>query len=106
MDLIRVAANSRTTAVAGAIAGTIRDHGQANVQAIGAQAVSQATKAIAVARQFLAEENIELIFVPSMVDVDLCGEIRTALHMVVYSHSGNHDQRLQRPQNGNEDRGA
>jgi len=58
MELIKVAANSRSTAVAGAIAGVVRERGQVDVQAIGAGAVNQATKAIAIARGYLELEGL------------------------------------------------
>ena len=54
MNMIKVSANSRTAAVAGAIAGVIREHKYAEVQAIGAGAVNQAMKALALATERLA----------------------------------------------------
>ena len=83
MTLIKVSAESRSTAVAGAIAGVIRENGRAQVQAIGPQAVNQAAKAIAIARSFLALENLDVICIFSFVKVDLGGQLRTALKMDV-----------------------
>jgi stage V sporulation protein S len=80
-DLIRVAANSKSTAVAGAIAGTVREHGRAEVQAIGAGAVNQALKAAAIARGFLALDGFDMIFIPSFSDVEIGGQERTALRI-------------------------
>ena len=57
MDLVKVAANSRSTSVAGAIAGIVRERGRVDVQAIGAGAVNQAVKAIAIARGYLELDN-------------------------------------------------
>jgi stage V sporulation protein S len=57
MDVIRVKANSRTAAVAGAIAGVVREHKRAEVQAIGAGAVNQAIKAVVLATRYLAEDG-------------------------------------------------
>ena len=83
MDVIKVKANSRTAAVAGAIAGVIREHKHAEVQAIGAGAVNQAVKALVLARGYLAEDGIAVICMPEFVEVDIDGKIRTAVKMVV-----------------------
>ena len=83
MDIIKVSAKSRSTAVAGAIAGVVRESGRAEVQAIGAGAVNQATKAVAIARGYLALDGIDIICVPSFVEVDIEGQERTALRMLV-----------------------
>lgn len=83
MDVIKVSAHSRSTAVAGAIAGVIRDHGHAEVQAIGASAVNQAVKAVAIARTYLALDGIEIVCLPEFVEVDIEGQERTALRLVI-----------------------
>ena len=83
MNLLKVSSQSRTSAVAGAIAGTYRDHGRAEIQAIGAGAVNQAIKALVIARGYLAEEGKEIIFVPSMIVIEVDGEERTATHLSV-----------------------
>jgi stage V sporulation protein S len=83
MDIIKVKANSRTAAVAGAIAGVIREHKHAEVQAIGAGAVNQAVKALVLARGYLAEDGIPVICMPEFVDVDIDGKIRTAVKLIV-----------------------
>ncbi|GAB4155836.1 MAG: stage V sporulation protein S [Candidatus Promineifilaceae bacterium] len=83
MSIIKVSATSRTAAVAGAVAGVIRESGRAEVQAIGAGAVNQAIKAIAIARGYLLEENMDIICTPSFVEVDIEGHERTALRVVV-----------------------
>lgn len=80
---IKVAARSRTASVAGSIAGTYREHGFANVQAIGAGAVNQAVKAITIARGYLADEELNIFFVPAFVDVEISGETRIAIHFSV-----------------------
>lgn len=82
-DIIKVSANSVTTAVAGAIAGVIRDHGGAAVQAIGASAVNQAVKAIAIAHGYLEEEDVSIVCVPGFVEVDINGQERTAIRFDV-----------------------
>jgi len=83
MSLIKVSARSRTASVAGAIAGVVRETGRAEVQAIGAGAVNQAIKAIAIARGYLAEEGVALICIPSFVDVAIEEQERTAVKILV-----------------------
>lgn len=85
IDTIKVAANSRTSAVAGAIAGVFREHQHAEVQAIGASAVNQAVKALALARGYLAEDGHEITCMPQFVDVEIDGKIRTAIRFTVES---------------------
>jgi len=82
-DVIRVAAQSRSTAVAGAIAGVIRESGRAEVQAIGAGAVNQAIKAVAIARGFLALDGLDVICIPTFSDVEISGQERTAIRILV-----------------------
>ena len=88
MSIIRVAASSRTAAVAGANAGSYRDHGVVEIQAIGASAVNQAIKAIVIAKGYLAEEDKEILFVPSMVEVEIEGAVRTAVRLTVENKEG------------------
>ncbi len=83
MDIVKVSARSRSTAVAGAIAGVVREHGRAEVQAIGAGAVNQAIKAIAIARGYLALDGIDVICIPAFVEVDIEGQERTAIKFIV-----------------------
>ncbi|MEM5773909.1 MAG: stage V sporulation protein S [Anaerolineaceae bacterium] len=83
MDVIKVKANSRTAAVAGAIAGVIREHKHAEVQAIGAGAVNQAIKAMVLATGYLKEEGVDIAAVPEFVDVEIDGKVRTAIKLVI-----------------------
>jgi len=83
MEIIKVAAKSRSTAVAGAIAGVIRETGRAEVQAIGAGAVNQAVKAVAIARGYLALEGMDIVCIPAFTEVDIEGQERTAIRIVV-----------------------
>ena len=83
MDLIRVAAKSRSTAVAGAIAGVVRETGRVNVQAIGAGAVNQAVKAVVIARSYLEMDGIDIICIPVFVDVMIDDQERTAVRLCV-----------------------
>jgi len=84
MEVIKVSARSRSTAVAGAIAGVIREHGYAEVQAIGASAVNQAIKATAIARGYLQEDRIAIACIPVFTEVDIHGLERTAVKIVVW----------------------
>lgn len=81
MDIIKVASNSRSTAVAGAIAGVMREQNNVDVQAIGAGAVNQAVKAVAIARGYLELDGIDIICVPSFVEVAIEGKERTAVRL-------------------------
>lgn len=83
MDIIKVKANSRTAAVAGAIAGVVREHKRAEVQAIGAGAVNQAVKALVLAKGYLAEDGIAVVAMSEFVDVEIDGKVRTAIKLVV-----------------------
>ena len=81
--LIKVSAASRTSAVAGAIAGIFRNHKHAELQAIGASAVNQAVKALILAASYLKQDGIEIVFVPEFVDVTIENQVRTAVKMVI-----------------------
>ncbi len=87
LNIIKVSARSRTAAVAGAIAGVMRDSNHAEVQAIGAGAVNQAVKAIVIAKGYLAEEGVHIVCVPSFVDVDIDDQERTAIRFVIEPNS-------------------
>jgi stage V sporulation protein S len=82
-EVIRVAAQSRSSAVAGAIAGVIRETGRAEIQAIGAGAVNQALKAAAIARGFLLLDGIDVVCLPSFVEVQIGGIERTAIRIAI-----------------------
>lgn len=83
MNIIKVSGTSRTSAVAGAIAGVFRENKRAEVQAIGAIAVNQAVKALALAKGYLNDDGYDVIFIPEFVDVDIDGKIRTAIKFTV-----------------------
>jgi stage V sporulation protein S len=82
-DVLKVSARSRPSAVAGAIAGVVRENGRAEVQAIGAGATNQAVKAVAIARDYLRETGIDAICLPAFIDVTIENEDRTAIRLVV-----------------------
>lgn len=83
LEIIKVSANSRTSAVAGAIAGVIREHRHAEVQAIGAGAVNQAIKALVLATGYLKDDGIDVACVPQFVDVEIDEKVRTAIKLVI-----------------------
>jgi stage V sporulation protein S len=83
MDMIKVSANSRTSAVAGAIAGVVREHHRAEVQAIGAGAVNQALKALVLATGYLKNDGIYVTCVPEFADVTIEDKVRTAIKLVI-----------------------
>ncbi len=82
-NIIKVSAHSRSTAVAGAIAGIVREHGRAYVQAIGAAAVNQATKATAIARSYLEQDGLNIVCIPTFVEIDIDEQERTALRFLI-----------------------
>jgi stage V sporulation protein S len=81
--VLKVSTRSRPSAVAGAIAGVIRESGAAEVQSIGAGATNQAIKAVAIARSYLNEEGIDIVCVPSFIDVAIDDEERTAIRLLI-----------------------
>ena len=83
MDIIKVKAVSRTAAVAGAIAGVMREKKHAEVQAIGAGAVNQAVKALVLAKNFLVQDGIEIFIIPEFVNIEIDDKVRTAIKFVV-----------------------
>ncbi len=83
VEILKVSAHSRPSSVAGAIAAVIRNRGRADVQAIGAGATNQAIKAVAIARDYLQPNGIEIVVVPTFVDVMIAEEERTAIRLVV-----------------------
>lgn len=83
METLRISASSRPKAVAGAVAAVIRNEGSVELQAVGAGAVNQAIKAIAIARGFLAPNGINLVVIPAFVEIKIGGEERTALKFIV-----------------------
>jgi stage V sporulation protein S len=83
MEMIKVSANSRTSAVAGAIAGVVREHKRAEVQAIGAGAVNQSVKALVLAVGYLRNDGIDVVCIPEFADVTIEEKVRTAIKLVV-----------------------
>ncbi|HEY4543335.1 MAG TPA: stage V sporulation protein S [Tissierellaceae bacterium] len=83
MDILKVSSNSVPNSVAGALAGVLREKGTAEMQAVGAGALNQAVKAVAIARGFVAPSGIDLICIPAFTDIQIDGEDRTAIKLIV-----------------------
>lgn len=83
METLKVSSKSAPNSVAGAIAGVIREAGSAEIQAVGAGAANQAVKAIAIARGYLAPTGMDLICIPAFATVQIGGEERTAIRLIV-----------------------
>jgi stage V sporulation protein S len=82
-NVLKVSSKSNPNSVAGAIAGVLRETGYTEIQAIGAGALNQAIKAIAIARGFVAPGGMDLVFVPAFVDVLINNENRTAIKLIL-----------------------
>jgi stage V sporulation protein S len=83
MEILKVSAKSNPNSVAGALAGVLRERGSAEIQAIGAGALNQAVKAVAIARGFVAPSGVDLICIPAFTDIQIDGEERTAIKLIV-----------------------
>jgi len=83
MEVLKVSAKSSPNSVAGALAGVLREHGVAEIQAIGAGAINQSVKAIAIARGFVAPSGVDLVCIPAFADVIIDGEERTAMKFII-----------------------
>jgi stage V sporulation protein S len=81
--ILKVSAQSNPNSVAGALAGVLREKPSAELQAIGAGATNQAVKAIAIARSYLHPSGIDLYVVPEFTDVEIEGNVRTAMRLLV-----------------------
>ncbi|MEW6243709.1 MAG: stage V sporulation protein S [Bacillota bacterium] len=83
MEVLKVATNSNPKSVAGALAAVLRERGFVEVQAVGAGAVNQAVKAIAITRGFVAPNGIDLVCIPAFSEIAIDGEERTAIRFIV-----------------------
>ena len=83
MQTLRVSAKSKPNTVAGAIAGIMRAEGSVELQTVGAAALNQAIKAIAIARGFLISSGTDLVCVPSFSEIEIEGNERTAIKLLV-----------------------
>lgn len=83
MDIIKVSSRSVPKSIAGAIAAVVRENGSADIQAVGAGAVNQAVKAIAIAHVYFKEENAELVCIPSFSELEINGDEKTGMNFHV-----------------------
>ena len=83
MEILKVSSKSSPNSVAGAIAGVIRSSSKVEVQAVGAGAANQALKAVAIARGYLAPIGVDLVCIPAFANVNIDGEDRTAINLIV-----------------------
>lgn len=86
MEFLKVSSKSSPASVAGAIAGMVKDGLPVEIQSVGAGAVNQAVKAVAIARGFLIPTGVDITCTPSFSDIDIAGERRTAIRLSVYTH--------------------
>lgn len=83
MEVLKVSSRSNPNSVAGAMAGVVRQSGAVEVQVIGAGALNQAIKAIAIARGYVAPSGIDLVCIPTFHDIEIDGEGRTAIRLAI-----------------------
>jgi stage V sporulation protein S len=83
VEVLKVSSKSNPNSVAGALAGVLRQCGAVEVQVVGAGALNQAVKAIAIARGFVAPSNIDLVCIPTFADIEIDGQSRTAIRLAV-----------------------
>lgn len=83
MEMLKVSADSNPKSVAGALAAVLREEGKAELQGIGAGAINQAVKAIAIVRGFVAPNGMDLVSIPAFVEIEVSGEERTAIKFIV-----------------------
>lgn len=83
MEVLKVSATSKPKSVAGALAAVLRETGAVEVQAVGAGAVNQCVKAIAIARGFVAPNGIDLVCIPAFSEIEIDGEERTAIKFII-----------------------
>ena len=86
MNYLKVSSKSSPASVAGASAGMVKDGAPVNMQAVGAGAVNQAIKAIAIARGFLIPVGLDISCAPTFSDIAIDGQSRTAIRIAVYVH--------------------
>ena len=83
MDILKVSSKSSPNSIAGALAGVVREKGSAELQAVGAGAINQAVKAVAIARGFVAPAGVDLVCIPAFAEVEVEGEDRTGIKIIV-----------------------
>lgn len=79
MEVLKVSSNSQPKSVAGAIAAILRNNQEVEIQTIGAGAVNQAVKSVAIARGYVAPNGIDLVCVPAFSQSEIEGEVKTSI---------------------------
>jgi stage V sporulation protein S len=97
VEVLKVSSKSNPNSVAGALAGVLRQSGAVEVQVVGAGALNQAVKAIAIARGFVAPSNIDLVCIPTFADIEIDGQSRTAIRLSVEDRAHRHASEDGRP---------
>ena len=85
METLKVGSKSNPNSVAGALTNVFREKGSVEIQAIGAGALNQAVKAVAIARGFVAPSGVDLVCVPAFAEVQVEGEERTGIKLIIES---------------------
>src|SRR5947207_11225386 len=85
MEILKVSSKSNPNSVAGALAGVVRQSGAVEMQVVGAGALNQAIKAVAIARGYVAPSGVDLYCVPTFADIEIDGQDRTAIRLLVES---------------------
>ena len=85
MEILKISSKSNPNSVAGAIAGLVKEENKAEMQAIGAGALNQAVKAVAIARGFVAPSGVDLVCIPAFAEVEVEGEDRTGIKLIIES---------------------
>lgn len=85
MDVLKVSSKSKPNSVAGALANSFKEQSAVEIQAVGAGAINQAIKSIAIARGYVAPTGKDLICIPAFSDIEIDGEERTAIKLIVES---------------------
>ena len=86
METLKVSSKSNPSSVAGALANVFREKGNGEIQAVGAGALNQAIKAVAIARGFMAPSGKNLVCIPAFADITIDGEERTAIKLIIEAH--------------------
>src|SRR5438477_6950147 len=87
MEVLKVSSKSNPNSVAGALAGVVRQSGAVEVQVVGAGALNQAIKAVAIARGYVAPSGLDLACVPTFADIEIDGQDRTAIRLLIETRS-------------------
>ncbi|WP_415348257.1 stage V sporulation protein S [Clostridium perfringens] len=83
MEVLKVSTKSNPNSVAGALAAIIKERNTVEIQAVGAGAINQAVKAIAIARGFVAPSGKDIVCIPEFTDIEIDGEERTAIKLII-----------------------